>query len=591
MKADRRFITGELDATTPWCVLEEIALSHSLAFERSRITDPFYNNKVLLNIHYTDLPTIPVEPSEWSNSDLRKIVKFVNPDTSLKWNRQTLEEAFLFLFDYTQSYTVPPSPKLGPQTPDQTRSLNCCVVYRLIRREGITVKITTTPEEMWDVLLTAKLPRNYLLNQLQSNLTKYTTGQLITALLERGIEFRPKILSGMSLESFSKVPAKITIEQATQDPVTAVAYAALNGLNFCSLKFPTLEVAGISKTGFTPVSDHVKAKLALDPHYYSLVHHFEPLIPLKYYTAPTLVNACTAYGHEPVPGNANTYNLLCELVLSNNFYHGRLSTITNVETVTGETVAEIPDNELICYGVRDLAVTAMTYDELFRHFEVVGMPTNPFVRPGEPKFFTEQQLKRLLFLSTAHQKQGVKERLTGYLSRDVLDKQIMTFKNVREEPSHRKKFDDLLLAYRNMVMYARGWDGVGPLPITQAGVHTFTDEAGIKTFQAIRDLEDMDSRFKTEVGVSLLEFPLLDYDKDTNTYIKMTAESKGRTIGERLQIILYSEQKVSGKEAHFGKIDGCIRTSSNYLGRTYHYIMTRLGLDPGFDIKTFVYTP
>lgn len=578
LSLDRRLITGRINETTPLCVLREIAQCHSIDYPAHLESRSNFRYKLICNIDAVTPPSVPSESGDWTDKNLAKIAKFVNPDTSIVWTKKDLNNAFEWLCKFFTNHELPQKFSLGQQKPGNVESINCCVLYRVLTYHHIEVKYETTLEQMYQLYLDMSFPEIFLRNAVKFTLDSLSAGQLISLLNKHGIKYRPVEESKLD---FSGLPSKLSIEEAQVSNSTAIAYAAQYGFNLIKCKYPTIEIHGITKNGYNPQCIDSIEMLKLDPYCFQLVHEFEPLIPSKHYTTQILMQCfkvnnlnCLSNKHEDI------YKLLMENSRIPNFYHGKHPTITNTETITGESIEELDYKDVVCYGIKSEELTAITYDEILLSMKASGMLINPFSKtPSQP--LNQKELHKLLHLVTIYKKTDLKKYLEDYLKSDVQDQLISRISALRKSV-HKDKVDAVLSELRNMAMFARGWDGRGPYPVAGNGPDTRSAESN--TMNSMLNVYALDASLKNATDLSILDFPLLKFGE--TGYTRFTTQEKGRTLAERMLIMKYSNVNVpvEGYEIYCNNINGCIRTSSNYILATIYYIGLHTGFDPKYDI-------
>lgn len=574
---DRRSITGPVSHTTPLCVLREIAQCHSIDYPSHLESRPNFSYKLLSNIDSVPVPSISTNSEEWTTKDLTKIAKYINPDTTVTWTKKNLILAYEWLKRFTGDYELPTKITLGQQRPDSIESVNCCILYRMLNHKQIEVKYHTTLEQMYQIYLDMKLPEIYLKRSAQLAINSLSSSELLTLMIKHNIDYRPPHVDKLD---FSSLPPKITLEQAQKSASAAIAYAARSGLNLTRAKYPTVEIHGIVNNNYIPQNDDCIELMKVDPFSFQLVYNFEPLIPLKYYTINILSQCLRANGIVlNTTDSEEMYRSLTRNLSLPTFHHGKHQTIVNTETITGETVSELNHSDVVCYGVKSRQLTAMTYDELLASFQAAGMPVNPVTRTPTP--LNTSEFSRLIQLATIHKKIPLQTYLENYSKTDVLDQMIARIAALRRS-QHQNKIDTVLKEIVNMAMFARGWDGKGDYPIKTNGPHTHLAETN--TMNCMLNVYSLDAELAKETRLNILEFPLLKFNHDR--YVKITSQEKGRTLGERMLIMKYSNVVVpiQGYEIYCNNVNGCIRMSSNYILASLYYIGLHTGFKPGYEI-------
>lgn len=138
----RLAITGTVSSSTPLIVLIEIADAHSINYDNDKLNDSKYLANLLNTINITNVNTVR-EP--YDMRDYKLIARFVNKN--FQWKKRSLIEAFDLLLDYTNINNlsaVHTNFDFGPQTPDNPKKLNACVLYGICKANRIDTRPDST---------------------------------------------------------------------------------------------------------------------------------------------------------------------------------------------------------------------------------------------------------------------------------------------------------------------------------------------------------------------------------------------------------------------------------------------------------------
>ncbi len=305
---DRRLITGSLNEDTPICVI--IDLAHG---NRWRNPEKYPHYMLLQNLYESNECLNRIE--NWSNDtilkatkeDLKnyggKIAAFINADKTLNWNLDILLVAFKHMLSFSIQ-TIPITFSYGPKTPSTPYSYNACMLYRICKHYNISMKPTTTINELYKHVL---------------NLGKYQNGKIyIPKKIQESFHDKKILISSyinfisnstnlpfyieeydLQTNSFDKLRpiydkfsknsylmTRISFESHEE----AIIVAALNyGIDITQSRYPILELENLysynkksSKEDFTPI-DPIFAKLyERNPDWFFLKKNYSPSLSMVY---------------------------------------------------------------------------------------------------------------------------------------------------------------------------------------------------------------------------------------------------------------------------------------------------------------------
>lgn len=344
---------------------------------------------------------------------------------------------------------------------------------------------------------------------------------------------------------------------------------------------------------YEPQDETLKKMYDLNPLRNRLNYFFNPCLPPNIYSPATLKRLALAEGYiESDFRRENHYSLLQTAYFSDTFYHGKHQFITNTKTFSDlEDIENMKHNEIVCYGSITEKLFAFTYKELSAYF----MSVKNFKDPSSGYLFRDLAIQKLKKICDTVYPNDTMEYIKDRVNlKDIISTvELMTSQktlavsvlyNEYNSSSAEIKMgiESCLIALLNLGFYMRAWDGVSPLPVTEAPVlnYDLMDDriyGGIHIFE--REIDKLDNLTDKKLGKVILELPLMLYTK--GDYLLSISEDEGITVGERLDI-------VKG-----GSLDdntnSCVRLSSNWLCSTSYKIMKMIGLELPFDIVNLRY--
>jgi hypothetical protein len=240
-----------------------------------------------------------------------------------------------------------------------------------------------------------------------------------------------------------------------------------------------------------------------------------------------------------------------------------------------EEWGEIPPAEVLCYGQKGGRMQICSYSEINETFTVYGRTHSLFSRE-EP--LSPESLRKLSSMCQERAQELASCRQLLHTLR-LLEERSQLLPEEREllllcsrSAEGQEAVERALLLLLQAAMYMRGWDGVGPYPLSDTTVHN-QNQVDDHVTQAIASLEE--TCRQSEGGRLVLTLPLYQYSQ--RAYARSVDAERGLTIGERIDIV-----KGGGVSDN---IHACIRLSSNWLGASAHHYITLLGLPPPFPIE------
>jgi hypothetical protein len=631
-------ITGEINLNTPKIVLEEIAHANSIKFDiqNDSVT---YLSRIIIKLSKSSIKDVISEDFENDSNSLRVIAKYVNSHCK-NWRKKTLLSAFNFLQNFISEENInsfSKSPKrfnikYGLQTPEETESLNACILYRLCKYHSISTNINTTCEEMINNLklyyyisenskikndaqmyIFDMLRFQYSANDIVNILSLETTKFLISDEIEMH-EYEDATKLGY--EEFSKCAFTILDEteeeKCPKNACEAIVLAALQyKIDITECEDPLKEYSFLEKEPYFPQDSKLKERLRISYIYPEslespwLDKNFNPNLPEKMYEGKDLINLCVQEGidiffednyfdEDYYTNEDKYYSSLQTVYLIETFIHGKQGNISNKETTFLEKIEDLEYDEVVVYGVRgdirndNYEMRAYTYGELCDTFSNYKRFSDPITK----ELFNEDVIEKLYLLTQKERRETESEKI--YKERNELGDEIERVKiynsnknqyveeflEIYESLSEYDKdeVENFLTLFLHLGMYMRGWDGKEDYPLKSKETNFETEKQIVVDDRVTQCLIKIEKKSKElgELGIFIINLPLMEYIKESNAFSPSYDEIEGLTIKDRMEIVRGGEN---------GTLNSCIRTSSNKFCATGYYYMILIGFRLPFNIN------
>lgn len=619
-------ITGPLDENTPLCVLREVARAHRVnVYIRSSLEGG--NRFVILDLirELSDTAgsqpviTLPLN----GQSDRAAVAHFINQYA--EWPEGELRGALSTVRIYMQEAALPGQNfTYGIPIPGDTNRLSVCMLYRICRERNLPVRYHHTIDNLAAVVRILVQNTDISRSQMRDQVSRVREDALpvlyLTACEMTDIDDEPENQQATpplsddgegdeyteitindvydyyeditySVEIF-KASEKILLRVDPRSPGEAVTLAAFNfGIDISSSvriipEYTNLRNCHIVERDWTPVDPTMQALVCSNPLSFHLDMFFNPRLPYELYVEQELCQLAIEEGYTVEDFRMESaYSLLSTAFLSHTFYHGRFPTIINEQTPIGwDVVDEVPDDCIICFGVRTLGVTAFRYSELADDFSQKKNFTNPLHREGMSfPAVAIAKLKRLCQKThVGETSDGAEERLK--LLHSIALTELFTNENnakARElylvysdgNEDVRTSIASAINSLLHLSMCCRGWlDDSQPYPIENAPIDN-QYEVDIRVTQSIAAFETTCGECEEENAELVLGLPLLRFRGDWQVSIDT---GEGITLGERLSILKNGEDH--------GNYNSCMRLTSNYFAASAWRYLEVIGFPPPFDI-------
>lgn len=618
----RLAITNQVSELTPMCTLLEIADAHGIEYNRGDFERPTFAHYLIESIYKTTVPRI--DDNNLKSGDMKFVARFVNK--YVNWPQSKLMQAYGFLMGFANVVDplswVPESFEVGLQTPDNPRSLNACVLYRICVHARLHITFHTTIQQMAYAvrLLRMSVPSLYrrarvflekdarridLVNVLMMAQYEIKDPQEEVDVVAVDANIIPE--AHCSHEMLGRLYAALNDVKTLRekmDPGTdngAIALAALNyGIDISKstnplAEYKILKLAG--RTDYRPVDAWMQHWYNINPGLFDLAVMFNPVFPVDYYSASVLHKMAKTEGFTTGEiRQAQAHELMQLAYVSETFYLGPMPNMKqNTTAIDLDDVDDIEYGQLLCYGSLAQPLQPVSVSELIALFQANQNFTNPF---QDDSVFSNTAINKLKLLLQSPDGPCPTRSLSvetiqirGQLLESIAIVEITLV-------NHDGPTRDLLFAYRissadtkaaivkaftqllHAGMYMRGWRGPpADYPITKTEVPP--DMEPIVALNVTQALADFESKCRAlgKIGSQISELPLVRY-RDHQYQISKN-KCDGLTLTDRIAIIKQGDTT--------SNISSCIRLSSNWICASAHKYLTALGQPIPFDIFTLRY--
>jgi hypothetical protein len=568
-------ITGPLNYDTPYVVIHELIATSGIYSQKDLLQfKPF--SHLDLGLENADIVQNYVAVIDIINqnnytvdfyiSDLPVSVQFemyVNPFEN--WSPKNLYFAVGHLFQYHHCYHSPSkkissNSKFGLQTNTHPYQLNARVLYGLCKSAGVTrFHRGMSNEEMYRLYKYTQMSLNDLMVNFYSLPEEVLKKELPLLLIQTKSIPERFVFDPEKLKSIDQ-----TRWNEPRSHHEAILCAAKNfKVDLTEAKQPLKEYYPLHKCKrknlfWQPKDKQMKECQHKNPMMFYLYSNFNPYLPLSIYDIHDMMSLYLGFYPElPEEDPDILYQDLQEAYFTEHFYIGWYPTIVNQETpIYLEEVKQMSPMDMICLGVRNEKLYAMTWTELKDLFQ----NTKSFSHPIYPhQHLDENQLYRLMYLC---ERSNQKEMLEIIQYIQIFEKQNEKLFLDLQQTFHTNpsSFQQELTQFYHLALYMRGWDGKEEHPIQQVPID--------------QNMDDVEQRVSDYIVAHpfcsfIQKLPLILWK---NKYIISQDEEQGLTIGDRLNIIYQGNQTPN--------LSSCIRMSSNCFLSSYLFYCQL------FEIKT-----
>ena len=611
MEISRLKIVGEIDCNTPTVVLEEICLCSGIKFENLNL------EKMRNKIRKYSSQTISKE-YENDKESLRIIARYVNP-TCKNWKRHTLLKSFIFLQSFENQSVTYEDPVFisGLQTPENTKSLNACVLYRLCRKFSIHLNHNTTLIQMESSIklyLQLKSPSNKssIKEKIYDEIRFYSNNTELVNLInviDKPVNLnlnkspQKKFKKGIyTYEDYSKCAERLSNfspSYSAKNVLEAIVCAALfYKIDITCCEDPYSEYLLMKKNPYFPNDKNLLEKMRqVNLHPDSLLNpylnlFFNPNLPENMYATRDLISLFSEEVFLSEENNEEYYTSLQLAYLTETFIHGKQGLTTNESNTFLERIDEKEYDEIVVFGIRNASakMRAYTYAELTDTFSNYKRFSDPITN----EIFSDNNIEKLYRLTQKDKRKTESEEM--YAARLELGEEIERIKIYQNSKNEyvevflekyealpeegKEKVENALNNLLKCAMYMRNWDGISDYPLKSEQTNFEADKQIVVDANVTSSLitfEESTSLLKEyDLHNFLLNLPLMQYQKEASTFVTSNDESEGLTIKDRIKIVRGGE---------FETMNSCIRLTSNKFCATAYYYMILIGFRIPFSIS------
>ena len=582
-------ITGPLNLFfTPKCIIDDICLIYGI--------DQNETDNILEEINIMDeqQPTVNYHPND---DELQTISNFMNP--FLKMEKESILSSFSIFKMYTND-TPLPGPNFVSGWPGYIPhyTLPSYIIYKLCIENSINTYTDQGLEHISTLLRLKLYPENISRKQLRSLCNDVHVDEIpnVYSMIIRSnclVNIRdhnysdndPLILEDTASMIFSK--NKLLKRYNPKNDNEALLLAAYNYDKDISLSSSKVyeylnirDMVDYQGVSWEPLDERMKYLYSKNKNVFSLNFYFNPSLPVDVYKEGQLNFLAKREGYSDRDIDyINPYTLLQTSYITDNFYQGYTYGIINdVTHIYSFNVDEIPNEELLCYGIKNNYLIAFHIDEIIDYFE----KTKNFLNPFEIEKIHFEKIEKLktickLLLTDKSKKLLKIIELIELIERDITN----SIKNIIDkQPNNIIYISVLFNLITECAFRCRGWldNDVNNIPVEYAPVN---DQVLVDTLVS-ESIYNLEKHSNNELYQDVMSLPIIQYIN--GKWIKVEHFNTGNTLGDRIRILKQGEST--------DDIESCMRTTSNYLLHTIYKFCEILDIKTNFnyDIENLSFT-
>lgn len=622
---DRLYIINELDDNTPKCVLIDIADGNGFSGANNYSHSVLMENLKKPNLYISKIDGINLE--EISGKDIEFfrpyvsiIARYVNPDKNIGWSFRTLIKALknMLFFDIGQI-----TDKIGPITPENPNSFNACMLYKLCKKYKITLRPSSSIEQMHLAILMVKdylsgcliIPRDmkpelYISIMMESG--SYKKLEKYNPLVDGSFETLKKFYDNMN--TVEKLYPRIELRSHNE----AIIIAAIEfHIDISSSTEPSKELAKLQEyKTYIPVDPSLRQRYERNPKWFLLKKNYSPNLAMVF-TNESLSGFVNSEGLEEDEISASLppqsrerqemlKNMLFQARISQTFYHGWHPDASNYITPIEMDDMREPNydtDSTVSFGSVEYSdlITFKT-SELADFFKSKGAFVNP-LKPGEN--FSSTSIRKLKIICRAIKTADRRKKCLFYTEKQRLNFSSLLnsiekvestmlkmsgdaekFREMYEGSTYKEEIRNVFTKLMDAGMYMRGWKVSCPenvLPLQS--IDTVTpigkqDEVDSYANFGLVEFKDSLDKLSDNISSQIKRLPLVctqyNIDEKKPDFRQSMSVDDGLTIWDRFLIVREGEKS--------RKTSACIRMTSNWFVSSAYYYMTAIGMQKNFDI-------
>jgi hypothetical protein len=608
-RLNRLKITGKLNEFTPKSVVCEILKAHSIClYKEINSLAELLNEIRQIDKYRTDDIYKP-----FSEKDLRRLATFINHECKT-WTQSSLINSYdhMINFDVKNINGI----VFGQKTYCTPYNYNSCMLYSVCKFYKIETRWNMSNEEMLNSINNLKLSYSNLQDQLSSYVQRINSkSDLINILNQLNLNSKNNIveliedqvdkndtadLSPILDLSISDLNASLNKMKNTsfllrqinpKNHIDSIILAAiLYNINITESTVPYQEYNKIRECKnlqfYTPVDATFRKRLNINPQWYDLSIHWEPLLSAIYDTEG-LKKLCIHEGFTAQDFRGYGFEALLQISrISHNVFYGKnIYSRQEYTPIMMEEIKDLSNDDCVTLGIletKDLLTFSM--NELAMLFE------------NEKAFKNPTKTSEIL-----------DSRIINKIKLYATNCQHTKLLNVIEEVEKWKEYSNeftnnlrscynknpLVVKIFNKIidigMYMRGWK------VTSQSYPMNEKETMLKENQllevennitvSIQNLFDDLENQSIDIKKLFETLPLFKYSINEKTgeksYIVTPDPDDGKSILERLMFVLKGDKHKNMKS--------CIRLSSNIILTSSYFYIRSLGLPEPFNINNLDY--
>lgn len=540
----------------------------------------------------------------------RTIALLINPSEQ-SWKKRNLIIAYEFLISLNRDNYQMLMYKCDGffmQTNEFPKALGLISCYSICMWNNIRLYRDTTEDSIYSIAKSLVNGCNYLMNCITNYLSLLGHNDLmgITAHIPlKGTlpqvkeemlisidnrEERSNILDSDKIiqlgTTISEIGSMTWIAKKTvinDESEAAMMAAIISHIDITNSECPIDELSMIMNSqikNYIPICDKFRRLRSINKWRYDLRTQFNPIFNITIY--PDIIELCKLEG-KICHRKEEAWMYLELSYLTETFYLGRTDKPINTETMLELLDIDTLDAQyVLCYGVMGSPMHVTTLAEMKEVFRNNMNFVNPFCRNS---IFTDVAINKLMAICESSYDSPTELVVASRVELKNILESIKEMEGLipiiinryKKSPNNVKSnFVRLLTIMMEIGMRMRGWTGIGSYPLTSKEciiIPEVVESIELSICQSINNFYVEEQEQHMQEVNDVLDLPLVRYVD--NKYVSSNG-NRGLTIRERLDKVL---------DRANNPVDGCIRTSSNYIVSSCYLYLTQLSHRPQFDIN------
>lgn len=497
---------------------------------------------------------------------IRNLIRFLNPDKEQKWEIKSVNLAFKFFLSCMGKKEYKTEYIFEVPTPNRVQVFHPIFLVYFCNLRGISYSKHSNAEDLKRLLDYSLLD----FRELFFSLFLLNKSEILSIVSKHNTLKRKYVFDRDSFRKYVKNNPDLPKRKIPLNHDDAIFLAATqNNIDISKAESPLEEYQYLGKM-YVPRDKNLKQLWEINSLFISLSVVFNPELPEECYSGVDLINLCQNEGSENID---SPYNELLNLFLKPNFYEFIEKESINKITTLEENLDQVPNNEIIYYGIRGKEYLAFTWKELYKCFNANKYFLIPRTDTESLEIFPSHAIRKLVIeCSKKCMISKLKKKKNKLLIKinEILKSQenFETCLNIDYCNSHIKDIEEVFWKILHFAFYLRSWKGCDdPYPLR----YRERDE-NCEFNSQIAAFELNDILDKKPHAKFIMELPLLRYiDKKF-----VTCGQYGKSIRDKMQIIedFHKSQRV----------DSCVRSASNYFIFTIIFFSAQLKIFLPFSI-------